>query len=633
MGYYGGKGGRHVRTVGPLDGRAQPTPSDGPKNLVACRWEPGFTLDVPEDWPSGVYLVKLTNLDSRLQAYAVFVVRDDRPADLLFQCSDLTWQAYNRWPAWRSLYDWKGNKWHTTVGADVGFDRPYSVYYNGLPSGFNPLTNGSGEFLLWEHPLCFWLEQQGYDVTYISNLDTHADPDGLLRAGGFLSVGHDEYWTQAMYDNVRRARDAGVALAFLSGNSVYHRIDLRPGDDGQPHRVFGRVDQFADEQELIGATSYGVGLGDWVCRRPDHWLFEGTGMKEGDRIPQLVGWEYHGLPVKDGGDLVVVATGETKQTTDPPYAATVYDGGQGERRLQRRDLLVGHAPGAAAGVAEPAEQGLRPVRPPRPADHEEPARPDHRTAPRRSLIRPPARDGERHSAADSPRTTYHAPKSRRVDHGTSQRPVCGAVLHPAPLPYHRAWIPDGLRRCGAGGHRDHRRHHPDPHLCRVARPGLLRLGCTDPRGRGDRHLPARRGQHHHQFSGPVRGACGAVLRAAGGRDRHLARGRGSPVALAALDEAATRSGVTPLSAFLSGDDLIPGEELRWFTPDDALRTAERLQEPDVAATLPAGVIADLERLRDALGRASGQGIRFCLLIREGSVTSGHEMSVRKGSFF
>jgi len=27
------------------------------------------------------------------------------------------------------------------------------------------LTNGSGEFLLWEHPLCFWLEREGYDVT------------------------------------------------------------------------------------------------------------------------------------------------------------------------------------------------------------------------------------------------------------------------------------------------------------------------------------------------------------------------------------------------------------------------------------------------------------------------------------
>ena len=301
MGYYGGKGGRHVRTVGPLEGKAQPTPSDGPKDLIECRWEPGITLDIPADWPSGVYLGKLTKLDDGLQAYVVFIVRDDRPADLLFQCSDLTWQAYNRWPAWRSLYDWKGNKWHTDVGDRRRLRPPVLALLQRPALGFNPLTNGSGEFLLWEFPLAFWLEKEGYDVTYISNLDTHADPDGLLRAKGFLSVGHDEYWTREMFDNVRRARDAGVGLAFLSGNSVYHRIDLSPGGDGRPHRVFGRVEQFADEQELMGATSYGVGMGDWVCRKPDHWLFAGTGMKEGDRIPQLVGWEYHGFPIQRGG--------------------------------------------------------------------------------------------------------------------------------------------------------------------------------------------------------------------------------------------------------------------------------------------------------------------------------------------
>jgi hypothetical protein len=100
-----------------------------------------------------------------------------------------------------------------------------------------------------------------------------------------------------------------------------------------------------------------------------------------------------------------------------------------------------------------------------------------------------------------------------------------------------------------------------------------------------------------------------------------------------LDEAAARCGVAPLSAFASGDDLIPGEELSWFDPSDALRTAERVLEADVAQTLPAGVVTDLERLRDALRRASAQGIRFCLLVREGSVASGHEMSLRKGSFF
>jgi hypothetical protein len=101
----------------------------------------------------------------------------------------------------------------------------------------------------------------------------------------------------------------------------------------------------------------------------------------------------------------------------------------------------------------------------------------------------------------------------------------------------------------------------------------------------------------------------------------------------ALDEAAARCGVTPLSAFASGDDLIPGETLTWFDPADALRTTERLLASDALAALPAGVAADLGLLRDSLGRASGQGIRFCLLLREGSFASGHEMSVRRGSFF
>lgn len=101
----------------------------------------------------------------------------------------------------------------------------------------------------------------------------------------------------------------------------------------------------------------------------------------------------------------------------------------------------------------------------------------------------------------------------------------------------------------------------------------------------------------------------------------------------ALDEIAVRCGVTPLSAFASGDDLVAGEESQWFAPGDALRTAERLLEADVAESLPAGVVSDLERLRDALRLAGAAGVRFCLLVREGSFASGHEMSVRKGSFF
>ncbi len=328
MGYYDGKGGRLMRSLGPFDGVNQRAPDDGPNQLIEADWDPSVTLTIPEDWVSGVYLGKLTNLDSGYQTYLVFVVRDDREADLLFQCSDLTWQAYNRWPAWRSLYDWEGNRWHTELGADVGFDRPYSIYYNGLPMAFNQLTLGSGEFLLWEFPLAFWLEREEYDVSYISNLDTHNDGAGLQRARGFLSVGHDEYWTPQMFEHVRQARDAGVSLAFLSGNSVYHSIDLRSAIDGRPHRVFGRSGRFEDEHRLMGASSYGVGMADWICRAPDHWLFDGTGMAEGDAISELVGWEYHGFPLRDDPNLVVLASGEVDRNA-PPYAATIYPGPSG----------------------------------------------------------------------------------------------------------------------------------------------------------------------------------------------------------------------------------------------------------------------------------------------------------------
>jgi hypothetical protein len=100
-----------------------------------------------------------------------------------------------------------------------------------------------------------------------------------------------------------------------------------------------------------------------------------------------------------------------------------------------------------------------------------------------------------------------------------------------------------------------------------------------------------------------------------------------------LDTAATRFGVRPLSEFSSGDDLVRGEELRWFSAEEGLRTAERLTQPDAAAALSAEVLSDLVRLREALRTACAEGVQFCLLLREGSTASGHEMDQRRGSFF
>ena len=337
MGYYGGKGGRLMKSYKSVKGSVQPTPADGDNYLIECKWEPSVSFKIPNDWVSGVYLGKLSTLTTDAQAYIVFIVKDDRKADLLFQCSDMTWLAYNRWPAWRSLYDAPGgDRWGGGQKGiyHVGFDRPYSMFWNGYPAGFEPLTNGSGEFLMTEFPMAFWLEKEGYDVTYISNVDTHADGEGLLRGKVFLSVGHDEYWTQQMFDNVSKARDMGVNLAFFSGNSVSGRVELLPSTGGRPNRVMRLIDRFKNEEELMGANSYGVGLANWTCAAPGHWAFEGTGMKMGDSIKDLVGWEFHGPPLAANvKDLVVLAEGNVKrysgEVSKRKYAATIYTAAKG----------------------------------------------------------------------------------------------------------------------------------------------------------------------------------------------------------------------------------------------------------------------------------------------------------------
>jgi hypothetical protein len=345
MGWYGGAGGRLVASLGPMPGITQADPPVGPRRLRECDWSPSAELTIPADWLSGVYLGKLIRLDDGIDGYVIFVVRDDRRADFLFQTSENTWQAYNRWPDRFALYDDGKNSWYWGPEVAVSFRRPYARYCQIFDA---PLSSGSGEFPLWEFPMAYWLESKGFDVSYIANADTHADAEGLRRAKGFLSVGHDEYWTAEMFRNVVAARDAGVSLGFFSGNAVCGRV--RFGESGRSFErvgVFGppggmgdfvAMKRLAHERpyanELMGAHSTGAVTGgaDWVCTRPDHWIHAVTGMKLGDRIPGLIGWEWHGDPAPIPG-LEVVASAPTQSAPGRPnggvWTATVYPGPRG----------------------------------------------------------------------------------------------------------------------------------------------------------------------------------------------------------------------------------------------------------------------------------------------------------------
>ena len=149
-------------------------------------------------------------------------------------------------------------------------------------------------------------------------------------------------------------RDAGVNLMFLSGNSVCWVTPMRAGFDGRENRIMFRGGPYGGNQEyvkerhqnngpfpesgpdeglLMGARNGRPinGGGDWIVTRPEHWIFEGTGMKKGDRIPGLVGWEYHNLPATEIPGLEVIAEGPVWVSGEKlsNYTATVYPGPKG----------------------------------------------------------------------------------------------------------------------------------------------------------------------------------------------------------------------------------------------------------------------------------------------------------------
>ena len=347
MGYYGGAGARHMKQLGPLPTVTQPEPPVGPKRLRECEWQPTTSLKIPNDWPSGVYLGKLTCVpeakhEHNWQSYIIFIVRDRRRAGVLFQCSDNTWAAYNKWPDDYSFYTDPRHSWAPSVAAS--FDRPYCKYAQIYD---HPLSIGSGEFLLWEFPLCYWLEANGYDVTYTSNSDM-IDVAQFERAKVFLSVGHDEYWDIRQYNAALESVKRGVTHLYLSGNSVMGMTPFQPAKDGRPNRIisregvyggmYGGLDQFFKHpfpQEgpkanlLMGAHSVYPfnGGGDWIVTKPDHWVFAGTGMKKGDHIDGLVGWEFHGDPAPIPG-LEILAEGDALSGGTKPshWTATIYPG-------------------------------------------------------------------------------------------------------------------------------------------------------------------------------------------------------------------------------------------------------------------------------------------------------------------
>jgi hypothetical protein len=230
LGYYGGDGARLVDSITKnlTAAQVQPDPLFDPatKLVDAGNWSVSASWNIPGDAVSGVYIAELTRLDDGGQNMIPFIVRDDNdPSAITFQTSDTTWQAYNWWGGY-NLYGGVNGGGREGRADAVSYNRPIITRDGGFSAGPQDFIFGE------EYPAIRWLEQNGYDVNYISGIDTARDASQLLNSQVFLSVGHDEYWSADQRANVEAARDAGVNLAFMSGNEVYWETRWANSIDG-----------------------------------------------------------------------------------------------------------------------------------------------------------------------------------------------------------------------------------------------------------------------------------------------------------------------------------------------------------------------------------------------------------------
>ncbi|MFJ6354773.1 DUF4082 domain-containing protein [Streptomyces sp. NPDC092046] len=228
LGWYGSDGARLISTQAQADQTYPATyltqrPSclkDQPTGLMDCgNWPATASWTVPSDAVSGLYVANFDQADGNGLMPYPFVVRNDASrSDIVVQTSDQTWQAYNDWGG-TNLYDGQGP-------APDG--RAYKVSYN------RPMDIG-GENGIYgsEFEMISWLERNGYDLSYVSGLDTATRGSALLANHKmFMSQGHDEYWTQEQFTNVLNARKAGQHQTYFSGNEVFWKTRLEPSIDG-----------------------------------------------------------------------------------------------------------------------------------------------------------------------------------------------------------------------------------------------------------------------------------------------------------------------------------------------------------------------------------------------------------------
>jgi putative cell wall-binding protein len=296
MGYYDGNGAQFKASYGEYAARKQ-TSSVNPVTMAA-NWQKSFEITIPANWESGMYLAKI--IDSNLkETYVPFVVKNPNPDPdgIGIIISTNTYQAYNNWGG-KSLYGY--NSSNSQAAIKVSFNRPYLE------------GNGAGQFFSYEYNMIRWLEKKGYKLSYYTNQDTD---HGLLtqnKIKTLLIPGHDEYWTMQSRTEIESLSKTAMNLGIFNANVGYWQVRFEDNNqtmvaykanaDQDPYQsinpslvttYFRSSPVNLPENKVLGIMYNGIPdkTVPMVVSNASHWLYEGTGLKNGDKIPGVVGGE------------------------------------------------------------------------------------------------------------------------------------------------------------------------------------------------------------------------------------------------------------------------------------------------------------------------------------------------------
>src|SRR5436305_9487107 len=138
-----------------------------------------------------------------------------------------------------------------------------------------------------------WLEKNGYDVSYLSDVDVDTIAHPLENYHALLVVGHIEYWSKAMRDHLETAINNRVNLAVFGANSIYWQIRYEErSSDAQviPERIITCYkDKIADPFYGKNNRLVTVRFRDDPLNRPEQLLL-------GSMYADWWGNNSHGIP-------------------------------------------------------------------------------------------------------------------------------------------------------------------------------------------------------------------------------------------------------------------------------------------------------------------------------------------------